>query len=140
MSKSFLNQYRYLTKELEDLRTRINRTTKQLEEIENSGTVTDSVKGGMGGMQHFKIEGFPMAEYSKKKTRLLLQLAQYENDEAELSEMEKLIHDFIRRIGNSRDRMVYRYFYIDGLNQQSIAKKLHIDQSVVSRTLDKYDF
>lgn len=139
MEKSILKQYRYLTKELDDLRGRIDRTTKQLEKIEKNGTVFDSVTGGFGGTQHFKIEGFPVAEYSKKKTRLLLQLAQYENDEAEISEMEKAVHEFIHGISNSRDRMVYRYFYIDGLNQQTIAKKLHIDQSVVSRTLDKYE-
>lgn len=140
MSKSILKQYRYLTKELEDLKLRIERTTKQLKRLENEGTVLDTVSGGIGGIQHFKIEGFPVAEYSKKKTRLLLQLAQYENDESEIADITKGVQDFIHNIPDSRDRMVYRFFYVDGLNQQTIAKKLHIDQSVVSRTLDKYDY
>lgn len=137
-SKSILKQYRYLTKEVEDLKCRIKRTKEQLKRLEAEGTVKDKVTGGYGGNQSYQIEGFPMAEYSKKKTRLLLQMAQYENDEAEISDMTQKVHDFIHDIPNSRDRMVFRYFYIDGYNQQTIANKLHIDQSVVSRTLDKY--
>lgn len=137
-NKSILKQYRYLTKEVEDLKSRIKRTKEQLNRLESMGTVKDKVKGGYGGIQGYEIEGFPLAEYSKKKTRLLLQMAQYENDEAEISDMTQKVHDFIHDIPDSRDRMVFRYFYIDGLNQQTIANRLHIDQSVVSRTLDKY--
>lgn len=138
VNKSVLKQYRYLTKEVEDLKARIKRTKEQLSRLESEGTVRDKVVGGYGGNQSYQIEGFPMAEYSNKKTRLLLQMAQYENYEAEISEITQKVHDFIHDIPDSRDRMVFRYFYIDGFNQQSIARKLHIDQSVVSRTLDKY--
>ena len=63
ISKSVLKQYIDLQKEIDETKERINRTEKQLAAIEKSGTVIDSVTGGMGGIQRYKIEGFPYAEY-----------------------------------------------------------------------------
>lgn len=141
MSKSRqLSQYRYLKQEQKDLLSRIERTKKQIEQIENEGTVLDTVKGGEGGIQHFKIEGVRSADYSQKKTRLYLHLTQYENDEAEISEMTENVLKYISSIDDSRDRMICRFYYIDCLSQQKIAGRMHLDQSAVSRILDKYKY
>lgn len=140
MNYSKLRQYRYLEKELKDLNRRISRTRKQLEDIENMGTTKDSVNGGEGGIQHFVIEGVPMRDYTIKKTRLILQLNQYENDEAELTEITKEVLDYIARIPSARDRLVCKYYYIDGKSQEWIAQNMHYAQQRISQVLQKYKY
>lgn len=140
MAYSKLKQYRYLEKELKDLERRISRTKHQLIDIENSGTTKDSVKGGSGGIQHFVIEGVPMRDYASKRTRLLLQLNQYENDEQELMEITQSVLTYIKSIDNARDRLICKYYYIDGKSQQQIAFLMHYDQTRIGQILRKYKF
>ena len=46
--------------------------------------------------------------------------------------------ELILSIENPRDKMVFEYLYHDGMKQKDVAKKLHIDQSLVSLTVSKY--
>ncbi|MGE9882112.1 hypothetical protein [Blautia obeum] len=57
--------------------------------------------------------------------------------EAECAEIE----DFVDEIQDSITRRIFRLYYIDGKNpvkQKEIAKKVHLDQSRVSRKIDEY--
>lgn len=138
VSKSVLKQYRYLLKEIPDLERRIKNTQNQLQKLEAGGNVVDKVSGGEGGKQHFRIEGFPVAEYSYKKTRLLSQMLRHEQSVSRLSEIEADVCNFIDNIPDSRGRMIFRFYYEDGMSQQSIAMKMNMDQCTVSRELEKY--
>lgn len=138
--QSKLKQYRYLEKELKDLERRISRTRKQLENIERMGTTKDSVNGGEGGIQHFVIEGVPIRDYTLKKTRLILQLNQYQNDEAELTELTQSVLDYINSIENARDRLICKYYYLDGRSQEWIAQNMHYAQQRISQVLREYRF
>lgn len=140
MSDSVLKDYRNLVKERDDYRERIKKAQEQLRELESIGTVKDKVTGGYGGIQSFVIEGFPDSLYSKKKKSLNTYIEKYKDRERQIIDTLDKVDTFINGIKNSRDRMVYKYFYLDGYSQLTIAHKLHIDQSVVSRTLDKYIF
>ena len=110
--------------EVKDLRKRIDNIERQIDKIETEGNVIDSVKGGYGGIQHFKIEGFPDPEYSKKKTRLYLNKAQLESAELELLELTNQVEDYIQSIDNSRMRRIIRYRVIDGLTWYQVAQKM----------------
>ena len=57
-----LNDYLYLKKEIEELEKDIAKKEKELRKIIEEGTVIDSVSGGYGGTQHFRIEGIPTAD------------------------------------------------------------------------------
>lgn len=138
ITKSTLKQYRYLLKENTDLDKRITNTKNQLKKLEAEGNVVDKVSGGYGGTQHFIIEGFPEAEYSRKKTRLLTHILRHEKNMEVLSGITEEICKFIDNIPDARARMIFRYYYEDGMSQQSIAIKLHIDQTLVSKEIDKY--
>ena len=70
MDKNVLIQYTDMIEEVKDIRKRILQTEKQISRIEEEGTVKDTVSGGMGGIQHFVVEGMPVLELSRK--RLLL--------------------------------------------------------------------
>ena len=124
MTKDILIQYSELVKEVKDLRKRIDNIERQIDKIEAEGNVIDSVKGGYGGIQHFKIEGFPDPEYSKKKTRLYLNKAQLESAELELLELTNQVEDYIQSIDNSRMRRIIRYRVIDGLTWYQVAQKM----------------
>ena len=43
-------------------------TEERLEKIEKEGAVSDVVSGGMGGIQHFTVTGFPIPEHAKDET------------------------------------------------------------------------
>lgn len=137
---SKLKQYRYLEKELKDLEQRIARTKEQITRIEGMGTTKDSVTGGEGGIRHFVIEGVPIRDYTKKRTRLILQLNQYENDELELANLTKDVLQYISNIENARDRLICKYYYLDGKSQQQIALIMHYDQTRIGQILRKYKF
>ena len=124
MTKDILIQYSELVEEVKDLRKRIDNIERQIDKIETEGNVIDSVKGGYGGIQHFKIEGFPDPEYSKKKTRLYLNKAQLESAELELLELTNQVEDYIQSIDNSRMRRIIRYRVIDGLTWYQVAQKM----------------
>ena len=66
MDKEILIQYCDMKEEIKDLRRRIHELEKQIDKIKEEGAVKDTVSGGMGGTQHFVVEGFPVPEYSRK--------------------------------------------------------------------------
>ena len=134
MTKNELSQYGALQPEAKRLRDIIEKLKNQIKRIENEGVVTDSVKGGMGGIERFNIRGFPCREYSRAKTRLCLNQAHLESVEAQLLEIE----EFIQSVKDSYLRVILTMTYIDGVKQEDIGKKLHIDRSVISRKMTKY--
>ena len=70
MTKEVLSQYSDLQEEIKEVRKKIAKLQDDLERIENGESVIDTVSGGMGGTQHFKIEGVPYPEYGRKRTLL----------------------------------------------------------------------
>lgn len=138
ISKKDMKQYRYILMETPDIENRIKRSQKRLEKLESEGNVVDKVSGGEGGNQHFRIEGFPVAEYSREKTRLMTQMLRHEKNMEFLAEVEKEICGFIDNIPEPRARMIFRYYFEDGMTQQQIAMKVHIDQKTVSNDLNRY--
>lgn len=124
LTKDILAQYCDLKEEVKDLRRRIDNKQAELDKIEDEGTVTDSVKGGYGGIQHFKISGFPYPEYSRKKTALYLYKAQLENAELELLELTNEVEDYIQSLNDSRIRRIIRYRFIDSLTWRQVATRM----------------
>ena len=62
--KKLLKEYNNLKEEKKDIQNSLSRIQKQLERLEEKGyKVKDSVKGGEGGIQIFKVEGYPYPEY-----------------------------------------------------------------------------
>lgn len=138
MDKKTLKEYRFLILEKRDLEKRIKNLRKQIKDIEDTGVVSDTVSGGEGGIQHFKISGFPMTKYAQKRSLLMSQVLQYEEDEKKIDSLCKEVQTFIRNIPDARDRMAFRQYFIDGIRQEDIADSLGIEQSTVSKIFEKY--
>ena len=123
LRKDILVQYSDLQEEIKDLRRRIDKTKKQLENISTGGTVIDSVKGSRkdGTIGTIRIEGFPHAEYDRRRSKLYLYMAQLINSEEELSELTNGVEEYINSIEDSHIRRIVRYRVIDNMTWQKVA-------------------
>ena len=124
ISKEILIQYSDLQEEVKEVRERIDKTEKQIAKIEDDGNVIDSVCGGNGGIQHFKIEGFPYPEYSRKKTLLYARKATLASLEMELMETLNKVEEFIASVDDSRMRRIITLRFIDNLSWNKVADRI----------------
>lgn len=137
MTEQELGQYRVIKNEIEDLSKRIKR-------LEENGVqmVSDRVKGSSKNFpyieKYYYVTGVDSDEYEKRKA-LINQLQKKRNKKlVELLEMENRIHDYIYRIPDSEIRQIFMFRYIDGLSQEEIGMKLHMDRSGVSKRITRY--
>lgn len=125
MDKNVLIQYVDMVEEIKDLRRRIHELEKQIDRIKTEGAVKDTVSGGMGGTQHFVVEGFPVPEYNRKMMLLRSRKAMLEELEAELLELTNQVEEYIGSIEKSELRIMFRLYYIDGLTWIQVAHRMN---------------
>lgn len=138
VSKDLIIQYRSLQEEIKKIKIDIKKTEDSIAKLIQEGVVEDKVYGGLGGIQGFKIEGFPLAVYEKRRNLLRRKVDRLSTKENDLLELVESIETMIDNIPVSRDRVIFRSLYFDGKTQQQIADELHIDRSLVSKTISKY--
>lgn len=124
VSKEILIQYSDLQEEIKEVRKRIEQTKRQIERIEQEKTVCDKVRGGEGGLESFKIEGFPYPEYSRKKTLLYSRKATLTSLEMELLETLNKVEEFIASISDSRMRRIINLRFIENLSWNKVADRI----------------
>ena len=124
ISKEILIQYSDLQQECKEVREKIEKLERQIAKIEADGAVVDKVRGGDGGIQSFKIEGFPYPEYSRKKTLLYARKATLYELEMELLETLNRVEEFIASISDSHIRRIVNLRVIDGLSWNEVARKI----------------
>ena len=124
ISKEILIQYSDLQQECKEVREKIEKLERQIAKIEEDGAVIDKVRGGDGGLQSFKIEGFPYPEYSRKKTLLYARKATLSELEMELLETLNEVEEFIASIKDSHIRRIVNLRVVDGLSWCEVARRI----------------
>ena len=138
ISKEVLVQYIDLQKEVEELRikiekleTRIPKLDERIAEIEAGETVKDKVKGGLGGIQNFNIEGIPTKEYSDKKTELYIKkrLLAERKEMLSLLELDSMrqinqVEKFIKAIKDSHIRRIVSLRVVNGMSWNEVADSM----------------
>lgn len=124
VSKEILIQYSDLQQECKEVREKIEKLERQIAKIEEDGAVIDKVRGGDGGLQSFKIEGFPYPEYSRKKTLLYTRKATLSELEMELLETLNQVEEFIASISDSRIRRIVNLRVVDALSWNEVARRI----------------
>lgn len=122
--KNALSQYNDLVREIEEVEQRISKTERDLQRIIDEGEVTDMVRGGEGGIQHYTITGFPNRDYVKMTTLLNTRKSILH---ALKSEIEQSINDvqvFIAGLENSHDRRIVTMRVIDKMSWKQIARNI----------------
>lgn len=135
MTKEQLAQYIDLQAEkaenierIKKIEVQIDKLTENIAKIKEDGTVIDSVTGGEGGIQRFKIQGFPYPEYNTKLKRLEdkkheLMAAKHELEQRneKIKPLVKEIHKFMYSIDDSHTFRIIRMRYEEGKSWQQIA-------------------
>lgn len=138
ISKEVLTQYIDLQKEVKELRVkieklenRIPKLDKRIDEIESGETVKDKVRGGLGGIQNFNIEGMPTKEYNDKKTELYIKkrlLAERKEmlNLLELDSMRQInqVEKFIKGIKDSHIRRIVSLRVVNGMSWNVVADNM----------------
>lgn len=109
-------------------------TEERLEKIEQEGAVSDVVSGGMGGIQHFTVEGFPVPGYTKAKNLLISRKQRLKMKEEELLELTNQAEEYIESIKRSEIRIMFRMRYIEGLTWNQVAHQMNEMFSRTKRT------
>ena len=124
MDQNILVQYCEVMEEIKDLRARIKKLDKFLE---NPPIVSDTVRGTRrdGTIGPIKISGIPNPEYCRKtnireRYRLML-----ESKEAELLELTCQAEEYIESIEKPELRIMFRLYYIDGLTWEQVAIRMN---------------
>lgn len=135
VSKEVLIQYSDLQEEIKEVRhkiekleARIPQIEKRINEIEKGETVKDKVSGGLGGIQHFEVEGTPIKEYRERKTDLFSKklLLNSRKSTLELLEFDLLqktneVEEFIASVDDSRIRRIINLRFIEGFSWNKVA-------------------
>ena len=124
MDKEILVQYCEMREEIKDLRKRIRKLDKFLE---NPPVVADIVKGTRkdGTTGPIKITGIPEPEYFRKQGIRERYRKMLELKEAELLELTCQAEEYIQGIEKADLRIMFRLYYIDGLPWVKVADAMN---------------
>ncbi len=124
MDKEILVQYCEMKEEIKDLRKRIQKLDKFLE---NPPIVADIVKGTRkdGTTGPIKIMGIPEPEYLRKQGIRERYRKMLELKEAELLELTCQAEEYIQGIEKADLRIMFRLYYIDGLPWVKVADAMN---------------
>lgn len=126
MDKDILVQYTDLQEEIRDIRRRAERARGQMERMETEGTVLDAVKGTRqdGTFGSIRIEGFPYADYEKRRRSLQSYLLKLAEMEEKLLELTNQAEEYINSIEDSRMRRIVQYRIMDRLSWYEVADRM----------------
>lgn len=141
INNELLLQYGSLTKEIEDIKSRIKKLDREIIElqekirdIENDYIVKDKVYGGTGGTQGFVIRGISkkrIKECENKKTKLLQEKLLVEEHQQILQDREIMvkgqineIEKFLSSISDSFERRIIMLRVVDRLTWNQVADKI----------------
>lgn len=127
MEKNILMEYADIKGEIKDVRRRIEQGKKEIERL-NRLVVADVVSCGKKGRKSIKtvkVEGRPAGIIERKEKALKKNVELLTNLEAELTEKQTEVEEYIEQIEKSRMRSMFRYYYIDDLTWEMVAMKMN---------------
>jgi len=127
LDKQILIEYADMKEEIKDLRRRIREDEKKLEKL-NHLVVVDSVTCGKKGkkpIRTIKVEGRPTMDISRIQKTLAKKRNQMDTFELELLELQIRAEEFIETMQKSELRMMFRFYFLDGLSYPKVAKRMN---------------
>ncbi len=86
----------------------------------------------------FHVSGYNIREEERKRAKIRDLKLQLEKEIRKEEEKRLEIEEFINAITDRTDNLIFTYCYLEKMSQEEVARKLHIDQSRVSRRISKY--
>lgn len=124
MDKAILVQYCEMKEEIKDIRARIKKLDKFLE---NPPVVSDTVKGTRkdGTIGPIRITGIPQPMYVRKLQIRESYRQLLEKKEVELLELACQAEEYIQSIPKPELRIMFRLYYIDGFTWLQVARRMN---------------
>jgi len=137
LDKESLKDYQKSEQKIKSLERRIENLKKMAARYEY-GAVKGSNPDFPYQPMSFHVSGYNIREDEKKRIRIKNLESRLKKQKA-AAEQERLeVEEFIAGIEETTTQLVFTYCFLDGMNQDEAAKKLHIDRSRVSRKIDDY--
>lgn len=127
MGRDILEQYRSCKEEIKEL----DYLLEHLHESENmvgNDVIMDYQKGYPRPQS---VVGFDQEKYHRRRER-------YQKRKEKLVEECEEAEKFVEAIPDSLTRRIFRMYFILGMSQQCIAKKIHLTQAAVSKKINGY--
>ncbi len=127
MTRERLEEYRSCREEIQELQYKLDHLGEGDSMIGND--VIMDYRDGFPRPQ--SVVGYDYDKYERLRKAYESRIAKLQ---AECAEVEL----WIEAIPDSLTRRIFRMYYIDGMNQSRIAKRVHLSQSQVSRKIDGF--
>lgn len=122
-----LVQYCDIRQEIRDIRERIIKNQRQLEKLQEEGTVADVVRGTRqdGTIGPIKVVGYPIPAHSRIEAMIKRRVQKLHILEDELLEATSQVDDYIAQIPKSELRQIFRLYYLDDLTWDMVAMRMN---------------
>ena len=127
VTKEMLESYRSKKEEIKELQYKL-RHLGEGDSMVGNDTIFDYRNGYP---QPQAVVGTDWEKISRTEQR-------YRNKISELESECQMVEDFVEGIKDSMTRRIFRMYYIEGMSQKAIGKKVHMDRSRISRKIDDY--
>ena len=127
MTKERLEGYRSCKEEINELRYRIE-CVKNDDNMIGNDTIFDYRTG------YPRPQAVVGYDYEKEARLTARYLSRIDKLKTECTEVE----EWIEAISDSLTRRIFRMYYIDGVRRKTIAKKVHVAQSEISKKISRY--
>lgn len=127
MTKERLEGYRSCKEEINELRYRIE-CVKNDDNMIGNDTIFDYRTG------YPRPQAVVGYDYEKEARLTARYLSRIDKLKTECTEVE----EWIEAISDSLTRRIFRMYYIYGVRQKTIAKKVHVAQSEISKKISRY--
>jgi len=137
LTKEQLNEYKHYKAEIERCDKKMLRLKENTPRVEY-GKVYGSSPSFPFCERGFTVSGAGETdgkEWTRKVREVYLET---KANREKCAELKIEIEMMIERIDNIRDRKIMDEYIIQGKTQQEVARAIPVDQSVVSRTIEKY--
>ena len=125
MDKDVLIQYSDMKVRIKILREKIKKLENEIEKLKNS-IAGDTVRGGYGGTQHYKIEGVPYGLIGGKQELLEKRMMKLEEEELELLRLTNEAEEYIQTIYPIELRNMFDLYYLQDLNWSKVAYRMNV--------------
>lgn len=137
MDRKTLEEYQLMEQRIRTKRKRIEKLKSRTAQLEH-GVVRGSNQEFPYEPRSFHVSGYNIQADERQRRRVCNLMANLEKDIAETQQRRLEVEEFIEGITDTTDQLVFTYIYLDGLTQEQVARRLHMDRSRVSRRISKY--
>ena len=124
MDRGILVQYADMKQRIKLLREKIRRLEKEIDELKET-IASDTVRGGEGGLQLFKIEGIPNGVIRRKQFLLESRRTKLCQEELELLELTNEAEEYIQKLESVELRIMFDLYYLQDMTWSQVAMQMN---------------